>query len=599
MKKKNEEIIEIPPEWARGIVWYQIFPERFRRGSTKNDPKPQYINVTEIDGWKIKDWGSDWYAMDAWEKKNFQNVFQSIFYRRYGGDIQGIIDKLDYLKDLGVGAIYLNPVFRSPSLHKYDGSSFHHIEETFGPAPEKDRELPAKSNETEDPETWVWTEADKLFLKLIKEVHKRSMRIIIDGVFNHSGRLFFAFQDILNKKTNSKYKNWYEIFDWDVSEEEGDGFKYKSWFGIDTLPEFKRDKNNLNEEVKKYIFNITKRWMAPNGNVSDGVDGWRLDVAFCLPHNFWKEWRKLVKSINSNAYITGEVMEIAPEYLQGDEFDALMNYPFAYTVSEFFIDKKNKISVQEFSNKLQHLRESYSPAVTEVMQNLISSHDTSRLLTLINNPDMNYRQSNRHFQNSKIENNNNYIIERGGMEEKKIHKLIVIFKMTYVGSPMIYYGDEVGMTGANDPDCRKPMLWDDMRYDDEKVHPVKNRTRKVEKNVIDYELFNHYKKMIKIRNESKALKCGSFKTVYIDNERDIFGYVREYKDEINAIFINNSNNEQIVEVKVNDIANNNGNSIDKFIDILNGIYFNKTENDTIILKIPEKWAVILERIHKR
>jgi glycosidase len=194
------------PEWAKGIVWYQIFPERFANGDPTNDPEPEktFINTDSIpDGWKIKEWTSNWFAQDKWEKNLGGNLSDHLYERRYGGDIQGIIDHLDYLKELGIGAIYLNPIFEAASLHKYDGSTFHHIDVNFGPDPEGDREL-IESETPDDPSTWKWTKADKLFLELVEKVHSKDMKIIIDGVFNHTGVQFWAFQDILEKTQSTK-----------------------------------------------------------------------------------------------------------------------------------------------------------------------------------------------------------------------------------------------------------------------------------------------------------------------------------------------------------------------------------------------------------
>ncbi len=585
---ESDYIIENIPDWAKDVVWYQIFPERFRNGDPTNDPRIDDIGEDHIEGWKIKEWGSDWYFMDEWEEQNFDNVFQSIFRRRYGGDLQGVIDKLDYLQELGVTAIYLNPIFRSPSLHKYDASCFHHIDETFGPDPEGDRKLIVQAQETEDPETWVWTKADKLFLEIVREVHRRDMRIIIDGVFNHSGRTFFAFKDILEKGKDSRYIEWYEITNWD--KRLPDGFEYEGWFGIKSLPEFKKDQNGLNEPVKRYIFDIIKRWMTPDGKVGNGVDGWRLDVAFCIPHPFWKEFRKFVKEINPQAYITAEIIEIEPEYLKGDEFDGLMNYPFAFAVTEFFIDRKNKISVSEFDHRLRELRGSYPYEINFIIQNLISSHDTPRLRTLVVNPDMHYRKWSEHFQNSKVEFNPNYRIDRGALEELNVHKLIAIFQMTYIGAPMIYYGDEVGMTGANDPDCRKPMLWSDIEYEGEITHPHPNRKRPREKNKVDMELYEHYKTLINIRNGSIALRQGTFKTVLVDDEKDVYGYSREFEDEKIVVVINNSNSQQDISLKIQE------DDWTEFGDLLNPGTILKTQGSQLKIKVKPKWAVILKRI---
>lgn len=572
-----------PSEWAKDAIWYQIFPERFRNGDKSND---KYTFEKTIPGWKIKKWGSDWYSLDKWEQENFGDFYQSVHSRRYGGDLQGIMDKLDYLKSLGVSGLYLNPVFRSPSAHKYDASCFHHIEETFGPDPAGDRKQTAY--ETENPETWVWTSADKLFLNLINEVHKRKMKIIIDGAFNHSGRTFFAFQDILKNKKKSKYVGWYRITNWDSSLK--DGFDYSGWFGHSGLPEFRRTETNIDAHYKKYVFDITKRWLAPDGNTENGIDGWRLDAANCLPHGFWKQWRKVVKEINPETYITGEIFEIAPEYLQGDEFDALMNYPFASTVSEFFIDRKNKISVSEFDKRLKQLRDAYPDEITFYMQNLVSSHDTPRLSSMIVNPDLRYRNFSEFSKYSNLRDNPDYRIDRGSHAESDIHKLIVIFQLTYIGAPMLYYGDEVGMTGANDPDCRKPMLWDDIVYEDEKTHPVSGKTRPVEKNYADKKLLEHYKKLIDIRKNNASLRRGSFRAIYIDDVKDVYGFLREWKTEKIIVFINNSKNIQNVEFFHLPFFSK------KFVDVLNSNREYIVSDDRTTIKINPKWALILKNI---
>ncbi len=532
----------VVPSWARDAVWYQIFPERFRNGDPANDPRLEDINEGTIPGWSIKAWGSDWYAMDEWERAKYGKVFPSIFRRRYGGDLKGILEKLDYLESLGVNAIYLNPVFRSPSLHKYDGSCFHHIEETFGPDPEGDRRMIAAANETEDPSTWVWTSADRLFLSLVREVHRRGMRLIIDGVFNHSGRTFFAFQDLLENRQSSRYTSWYTIERWDDSL--ADGFKYKGWFGIRDLPEFRRDANGVDPTYRRYVYDITRRWMAPEGRVEDGVDGWRLDVAFCLPHGFWKDWRRHVKSINPEAYITGEVVEIAPEYLRGDEFDGLMNYPFAYAAVEFFVDRAGRIPPSVFDRKLRELREAYPPEITSVMQNLYSSHDCSRLSSIIVNPDMNFRDFGGHFNRSKVENTRSYRIDRGDAADAATHRLMVTFQMTYPGAPMVYYGNEAGMTGANDPDCRKPMLWEDLTYEDEVVHPHEGMTRTRERNAVDRDLVDHYRRMIRLRRDHAALRRGTYETVLVDDERSLYAFARAYAGERIVVVINGGTTEQ-------------------------------------------------------
>jgi glycosidase len=204
--------LESSPKWACGAVFYQIFPERFRNGDSNNDPSFDKSSPTG----RAHQWTSNWYALSEDERAYSPNFYDNVFRRRYGGDLQGVIDKLDYLADLGVDAIYFNPLFEAPSLHKYDATLLHHIDVNFGPDPAGDLEIIAKEN-PEDPSTWQWTSADKLFLKLISEAHRRNIRIIIDGVFNHTGRSFWAFQDILKNQEKSRYRDWYQIISWDDS----------------------------------------------------------------------------------------------------------------------------------------------------------------------------------------------------------------------------------------------------------------------------------------------------------------------------------------------------------------------------------------------
>ncbi len=539
VKEKNINI----PSWAKGAIWYQIFPERFRKSGVSKISAQKLGLKKEISSWSTTSWSKAWYQKDDW---NLGSFYSGIYNRRYGGNLQGIIDKLDYLKDLGVTALYLNPVFMAASDHKYDGSSFHHIDETFGPDPAGDLELIKNANETDDPCTWVWTSADLKFLELVSLIHKKGMRVIIDGVFNHSGRGFFAFLDLLKNKAESNYKDWYHIHFFDKEIE--DGFLYKGWFGHSSLPEFKKIGDNFHPKYKEYLFNITKRWMCPNHQeFKDGVDGWRLDVAFCIPHGFWREWRGLVKRLNKESFLTAESMEITPEFLKGDEFDSLMNYPFAYTLVEFFCDKKNKILPSEFDKRLKVIRESYHKDLAFSMQNLISSHDTMRLRSFILNPDLSYRDYQNYHKYSKLEKNKTLNISRGGNEEIQIHKMIAFFMMTYIGAPMIYYGDEVGMPGLNDPDSRRPMLWNDIKMEDDKTHPFVSNYTQCEKNVPDFELFDFYKKLIHLRKSSKALMYGESETVLVDDERMIFGFVRRYKEEEIYIFLNNSNRPHVFD----------------------------------------------------
>lgn len=583
------------PQWAKKAVWYQIFPDRFKNADKQNDPK--LINIKgswphdHTSPWEVHPWTSDWYELQSYEKKNGKDIWFNIQRRRYGGDLQGIINKLDYLQKLGVNAIYLNPVFESPSLHKYDAIMYNHIDANFGPDPEGDRLLIAKEV-PDDPSTWRWTSADKLMLKLINEVHKRKMRIIFDGVFNHIGIMSPFFRDVVKNQQNSKYKDWFTIKSWD-DPAKGTKLDYEGWFGIRELPEWREDKNGIVKGPKKYIFDITRRWMDPNsdGSSSDGIDGWRLDVAFCVGHPFWKDWSKFVRSVNPEAYMTAEVIDtvdVNKPYLKGDEFTAVMNYNFAFSSSEFFIDEKKRITVTEFDKRLRDLRGAYDVCVGYVMQNLLDSHDTDRVCSRIVNRD---RVSIRNWQEycEKAKGSNpNYDTRKPTEDEYKTQKLLVIFQMTYLGAPMVYYGDETGMWGATDPCCRKPMVWEEFVCSDEVFLPDQTRKKTPDKVAFNKDIFNHYKKLIGIHNSYKALQLGDFKTLLCDDKNLIYAFSRNYKNQSVIVILNNGEKKAKCVFKLSpqsaykDVLNNN-------------LKFQADKKGFLLLDINAKWARILVR----
>jgi len=537
---------DFTPNWSKGVVWYQIFPDRFNNGDPSNDPK-----ANDQDGaypfditsdYQIHPWTSDWYELQPYEQKNDKDVYYNIQRRRYGGDLQGVIDKLDYLQSLGINAIYMNPIFWAPSSHKYDALCYHHVDPTFGPDPEGDKKL-ILNEDPLNPEKWVWTKADLLALKLIDEVHKRKMFIIFDGVFNHLGVNSFAFRDVEEKQEKSAYKDWFMIDSWQDAAK-GTKFEYKGWFGVKTLPEFKEDNTGIVSGPKQYIFDATKRWMNPmNKGAQYGIDGWRLDVAYCIAHPFWKDWRKLVKTINNEAYLTAELVdpiEKTKPYLSGDEFDATMNYNFSFIVHDFFVQDAKAISVTQFDAQLKELREGFGEGVAMNMQNLVGSHDATRIGSAVANPDgKKFGDWGEYFTWSQKSNNSNYNARKPTSKQLEKQKLIAAFQMLYLGAPMIYYGDECGMWGSNDPDCRKPMLWTDRNYDTEIFNPnqSKHEADKVEFNT---DLFNWYKKFIGLRNQYKAIKLGNYTTIETNDAEKTYAFSRKLGNEEVIVIINRS-----------------------------------------------------------
>lgn len=553
----KKDTIKSVPSWAKSAIWYQIFPERFWNGDKNNDPELRDLAGgwphAQPEQWQIHPWTSDWYKLQPWEKNYQKDFYWCAGLRRYGGDLQGVLDRLDYLQDLGITAIYLNPVFESPSLHKYDATMFHHIDNNFGPNPEKDRDIWSNENPA-DPSTWQWTTADSLFLFLIKQCHQRGIKIIIDGVFNHVGVTFWAFQDVMKNQQASHYKDWFTIKRWDDPNTAENEFDYEGWYGVKDLPEIKEDEDGLVAEPRKHIHDIVQRWMDPNsdGDPSDGIDGWRLDVAEKVTIRFWRDFRKWVKAINPEAYITGEIwwedwqhnkMMNARPWLQGDAFDAVMNYRVARAIKKFVIDEKEKISVKAFVDSLQQISEDYGWEHSQVCQNLMDSHDVDRIASQIVNSDRWYD----HWAAPK--DNPDYDVRKPNAAELAKLRLILIIQMTLPGSPMIYYGDEAGMWGGDDPDCRKPMVWPDLKYEDEVSHPF-GKIRPVDRVEFNQDLFNFYKTVIKIRKDRPALVSGSFKNLLIDNQRFIYVFERSYLNEKVIVGLNNSDRIQSLELAV-------------------------------------------------
>jgi glycosidase len=552
------------PQWAKTVVWYQIFPERFRNGDSSNDPTLEEIQGAypsdDRSPWQIHPWTSDWYELQPYEQANGRGRDFNIPRRRYGGDLQGVLDQLDYLQDLGVTALYLNPVFQSPSSHKYDGTLYHHIDPTFGPDPVGDRQRIAQESPN-DPSTWAWTAADRLALELIEAVHQRHMRIIFDGVFNHIGHTSWAFRDLEQNQQVSPYRDWFDVISWD-DPDQNTVFSYYSWYGVSDLPEFREDDQGIVTGPKQYIFNITKRWLDPDGNPAtrDGIDGWRLDVPFCVDHPFWKDWRHWVKSINPEAYIVGEVFggppALAP-YMEGDEFDAVMNYDVAFAFAEHYLETPSSTSLAQFDRQLQYLRDAFDPGVAAVMQNLFSSHDTNRLGShIVNrfNQDLgSFRDWDRYHERSRA-TNLTYDTRKPTPAELEHQKLWALFQMTYVGAPMVYYGDEVGMWGANDPDDRKPMIWADLTYAPEVYRFDGSQRVPGDEVSVNSDLFSHYQRLIAIRNHYPALQRGNFQTLVLDQSHDIYGFLRQDGEQQAIVILNGSSQPQTLTLNLTELG---------------------------------------------
>jgi glycosidase len=406
------------PGWVRDAVFYQIFPERFCNGDPANDP-PGTLP-----------WGG---------KPSPGNFF--------GGDLRGILNRLDYIASLGVNALYLNPVFASGSNHKYNTTDYLRIDPAFGD--------------------------ERVFRELVDSCHARGIRVILDGVFNHTGVDFFAFADLKKNGASSKYAQWYNIRSFPVGPPGKPN--YDCWWGYGSLPKLMTG----NPAVRQYLFDVTRHWLA------SGIDGWRLDVPNEIPHQFWIEWRKVVKSVNPDAYILGEIWDDGSPWLQGDQFDAVMNYPLRASCIDFFASGTSTVS--QFEDALARQRIVYPSGVTFNLFNLLGSHDTERFLTLC----------------------------RGDVER---WKLALLFQMTYPGAPSLYYGDEVGMTGGKDPECRGTMIWDVSRQNGE--------------------MLRFTREAIALRRTHPVLRRGSFTPLGPVDSPGLYGFVREETSSAALVLLN-------------------------------------------------------------
>jgi len=514
-----------PPAWAKQAIWYQIFVERFNNGDKTNDQKientiVENMNIIPPKGWKTSEWTGDWFGKDEWMKGSDKSFSDLLQYRRYGGDLQGVLEKLDYLQELGINAIYLNPINDAPSLHKYDARHYHHVDINFGPDPEGDLKIMAQENPA-DPNTWQWTAADKLFLKLVNECHQRDIKVIMDYSWNHTGTIFWAWLDILKNQSASAYKDWYNISSFDDPATPENEFKYDGWYGNAYMPEFRKTEikgeriggkpyeGNIDDGAKQHIFDVTRRWLAPNGDLSKGIDGYRLDVAEQIGLAFWRDYRKFVRSVKDDAYLIGEIwwekwpnvlMDPTP-YMHGDMFDAVMFYQVYRPARYFFANTNHSIDARQLKDSLQYHWNKLDKQNLKAMMNVSSSHDAPRLLTDFYNP-------NNYKYHANPNENPAYKTGKPDKESYARLRLYLIHLFTTVGAPQIWNGEEMGMWGADDPYGRKPLMWKEMKFEPENRNNISKQKPVYDKVRFDQATFNFYKKLIQIRKENPVLVDG-------------------------------------------------------------------------------------------
>lgn len=512
------------PEWAKGAVMYQILVDRFYNGDKSNDVENReyyYIGDGVV---KVEDWNK--YPAEVGIREF------------YGGDLQGVMEKLDYIQGLGVEVIYFNPLFVSPSNHKYDIQDYDYIDPHYGVIINDGGEaLSAWDNDNSHASMYIQRvtnidnleASNELFIRLVEEIHARGMKVILDGVFNHCGSFnkWLDRERIYEKQegyekgafvdSGSPYRNFFKF----NCEEWPYNTKYDGWWGHDTLPKLNYEDS---ESLFQYIMEIAKKWVAPPFK----ADGWRLDVAADLGfsneynHIFWKEFRKAVKGANPNAIILAEHYGEPEPWLRGDEWDTVMNYDAFMEPITWFLTGMEKHSDEfrgdllgnqnSFIESMEHHMSSFLTSSLQVSMNELSNHDHSRFLSRTNH------------KVGRIATLGSEAANEGVL--KSVFREAVVMQMTWPGAPTIYYGDEAGVCGFTDPDNRRTYPWGNE----------------------DHELIQFHKDIIKIHKEKMVISRGSLKHLY--KERHLISYGRFNHEEQIVVIVNNNDEERNIKMSV-------------------------------------------------
>lgn len=572
------------PDWAKGAIFYQIYVDRFYNGDRSNDVEDnEYIYIGEGTS-KVTDWNKYPAAMGVREF--------------YGGDIAGVMQKLDYLQDLGVEVIYLNPIFVSPSNHKYDIQDYDYVDPHFGRIVKDEGELLQKDeqgNWKSDPDypnkaasRYICRVTDKenleasnrLFAEFVEEVHRRGMKVILDGVFNHCG----SFNKWLDRECIYENAEGYEKGAY-VSEDSpyNTFFKfrehqwpynphYDGWWGHDTLPKLNYEESPA---LFDYIMHVGRKWVSPPYN----VDGWRLDVAADLGqsgeynHYFWKEFRRNVKEANPNALILAEHYGDPTEWLKGDEWDTVMNYDAFMEPLTWFLTGVEKHSDEyrqdqlgnpdSFFGSMRHFMTRFHTQSLQVAMNELSNHDHSRFLT----------RTNRKVGRTA------YLGPEAANEgvDKAIMRLAVMIQMTWPGAPTIYYGDEAGLCGWTDPDNRRAYPW--------------GRE--------DQDLIDFHKEIIRVHKDYQAMKTGSI--LFLHGQYQFISYGRFNEQDKFVIAINSGDQPVSVELPVWRLGLTEATRMARLINTSPEGFSLETamysvENGILRLNCPPKYGVVIKNL---
>ena len=544
-----------PPAWAQDAVWYAIAVDRFRNGDPRNDPKPTDLRGAwpneSLRDWQVAPWTSSWYTQLPGERASGRDFYATVATRRYGGDLAGILERLDHLQSLGVTALLLSPVFEAPSALKRDPTFLHHVDNNFGPDAEGDRLVWATESPA-DPATWKWTAADRFFLRLVQECHRRQIKVVVETAFPFVGQSFWAFRDLRARGAASKYAGWFEVGRFDDPATPGDELEYAGQGGARELPAFKKDGEGLAAGPRDHLKMALKRWSDPNGDGdgSDGVDGFLFAGAERLGPAFWAGMRRYLLGLNPEAIVLGgfsfeddaKTRPIDPTpWLSRDAFDAARSPTFAAAARAFFLDRTTAISAPEFDGLLSRIR-SLTPAATALaLLNPIDGPDGERAASRASNPDREPGAS------GSPRDNPHYDVRAPRAEEWKRLRLLAAFQFASPGAPVVSYGTEAGLWGAAEPDALRPMLWRELRYEDDASHPL-GQARKADPLRFDEELFKYYQTLGRIRGAQAALRRGSVETVLADEGKRVYAFVRVFENERVAVAFNLTEKEQVVEL---------------------------------------------------
>lgn len=455
------------PDWVQDAIFYQIFPDRFFNGDPANDPP------------NVQPWGA------TPTISGFQ-----------GGDLVGIQQKLDYIQELGATALYLNPIFLATSNHRYNTTDYYRIDPKLGSMDD--------------------------FGSLVDEVHRRGMRLVLDGVFNHCGRSFFAFADILENQDHSPYLNWFHIRNFPVDAYSfGDATDYLGWWGMKSLPKF----NTNNPLVRSYLLEVARYW------VEQGIDGWRLDVPNEIDDDsFWAEFHQAVKSANPEAYLVGEIWTADKRWVGDSHFDGLMNYPVRDALLRLLY--AGTLDLPRFVEKLESLFTLYPRQNMYAMYVPLGSHDTERLLT-------------------KLENQLNKA------------RLAFLFQFAFPGAPAIYYGDEIGLTGGKDPACRAAFPWNQSHW--------------------NMELLEWVKKLAALRKQIIALRRGGIRRLCREIIHETCAFARLHPEGNVLVAMNASPDLTTLTVSVADLGWQEGRSVQNLLGVGQAAQVN---NQTLAITLP-------------